>query len=431
MKCSTEKIPLLTFSTQRAIYNLNPPYQRESGVWSTVKKQLFVDSLMNGYDVPKIYVHELRDNRRFQYAVIDGKQRIGAIWEFFDDGFPLDPSGFTLTGRPRDLRPQLRRDQPQGGDRYSELSAAWAAELQGRSLDVVVVSDATEDDIEELFSRLNNGEPLTAAERRNAMGGDMNGLIREVGGHPFFTDRVRFSNRRLQHLEVAAKFLRIEKARGSGSDMFVDLKKRFLDELAESGSRMNPSERDRLLTRVKSGLAPMMAVFHHQDPLLGKQAYPPMYYLFLATLDASYGHPQLWSKAQTFLPQFELLRATNLALPEEQRDNFLTEYGRLIQQGTNDRLSLKRRVETLVQFFLRANPDVGFLDHRRAYSQEERFVIWVRADRKCESCGVEISNLDEMEADHELQHRFSGTTTLDNARSLCGPCNHKLGQPAR
>ena len=38
----------------------DPPYQRPSAVWSLAKQQLFIDSLINGYDVPKIYLHDLR-----------------------------------------------------------------------------------------------------------------------------------------------------------------------------------------------------------------------------------------------------------------------------------------------------------------------------------------------------------------------------------
>ena len=56
--------------------------ERESGVWSTEKKQLFLDSLFNGFDIPKIYLHDLRGNDpRYDFAVIDGKQRLHAIWD--------------------------------------------------------------------------------------------------------------------------------------------------------------------------------------------------------------------------------------------------------------------------------------------------------------------------------------------------------------
>src|SRR2546430_1072171 len=53
LKCVTKPFTLGTFLVTRNAININPPYQRESGVWSTAKKQLFIDSLMNEFDVPK------------------------------------------------------------------------------------------------------------------------------------------------------------------------------------------------------------------------------------------------------------------------------------------------------------------------------------------------------------------------------------------
>src|SRR5690606_32825136 len=79
------------------------------------------------------------------------------------------------------------QDPPTGGSKFSALPEFWQEEFRGTSLSVVMIQDASDDDIEELFSRLNNGEPLNAAEKRNAMSGDMSKLIREVAKHKFFT----------------------------------------------------------------------------------------------------------------------------------------------------------------------------------------------------------------------------------------------------
>ena len=61
----------------------NAPYQREGAVWSLEQQQLFIDSLLNGYDVPKIYLHDLRGKHPTKvYAIVDGKQRLTTIWRF-------------------------------------------------------------------------------------------------------------------------------------------------------------------------------------------------------------------------------------------------------------------------------------------------------------------------------------------------------------
>lgn len=86
MECTTKPITIGLLMVERNVINDSPPYQRESGIWSREKQQLFLDSLFNNYDVPKLYFHDLRGKHpKFKYAVIDGKQRLHAMWDFLDD----------------------------------------------------------------------------------------------------------------------------------------------------------------------------------------------------------------------------------------------------------------------------------------------------------------------------------------------------------
>src|SRR5919198_2448554 len=156
---------------RHALYD-DPPYQRQSAVWSLDRQQRFIDSLLNGYDVPKIYLHDLRGQHPTRvYALVDGKQRVTTIWRFLRDEFPLSPSFQVEEANLPELPPGT--PPPLAGQRFSELHPAWQAVLRGTGLSVVLIQNATEEDIEELFARLNNGQPLNAAEKRNARGGEM------------------------------------------------------------------------------------------------------------------------------------------------------------------------------------------------------------------------------------------------------------------
>jgi hypothetical protein len=142
----------------RSAIDDSPPYQRPADRWSLGHRQRFIDSLLNGYDVPKLYFHDLRGIHPTKvYAVIDGKQRLHAIWGFIAGTFGLADS-FVLEAEPEPALTAARPPRP--GMRWNDLDPAWRSTFLGTYLSVVLVQRATEADIDELFFRLNSGVPL-------------------------------------------------------------------------------------------------------------------------------------------------------------------------------------------------------------------------------------------------------------------------------
>lgn len=87
-------------------------------VWTLDKKQLLIDSIINDFDIPKIYFHDLTEhdkNSKHDYAIIDGRQRLEAVWGFIDGAFPLADEFEYL----RDPRVQA------AGLTYKELSSKY------------------------------------------------------------------------------------------------------------------------------------------------------------------------------------------------------------------------------------------------------------------------------------------------------------------
>jgi hypothetical protein len=424
MHCVTERMSIGMFVVEKNVINDSPEYQRESGVWSPEKQQLFLDSIFNKFDVPKLYLHDLRGKHgKYKFAVIDGKQRLHTIWSFIDGDISLadDFAMFEPEGR----------TPPATKASFTGLTPDWQEIFKGKLLDVVLVRDASPEDIEELFSRLNNGEPLNAAEKRNALGGDMCQLIREIAKLPFFSAKIPFGNNRYQYYEVAAKMLLIEKSESDTDNPFCDLKKKFLDNLVKSNRKMSAAARDGILKRVSDELKIVSRVFGKDDPLLSKQAAVPLYYLFVKVMNGAYAHATLFSDLRKFLEDFHVKRQQNLQKKEEERDPVLTEFGRLMQQGTNDLNSLMQRVSILRRSFLQEYPDVALRDKKRAYSEEERFAIFVLSGKQCAECKKALKDIDEMEADHQSQWAHGGATTLKNARALCITCNKSLAKKTK
>lgn len=402
---------------ERRLINLEPAYQREAGVWSPEKKQLFIDSIINGYDVPKVYMHKLdQDKTGYAYAVVDGKQRISTLLDFMDGKFEF-AEDFKYVGYPCDV-------PPKPGDTFTDLHDQSQDIFKEKSLDVVIIETDDEEDIEELFSRLNNGEKLNAAESRNAIGGKMAALIRKLAATSFFTEKIRFPNKRYAHYEVACKLLLIESThQKTGVAVPCDLKKKYLDTFVRDNRNMSDADAEKLLNKVIVQLNALAAVFEPKDIELEKQSYPQLMYLFGKQILARYGAEDMPGRMKTFLAKFRLERLGNLKLDEDSRDAELVSYGLYMQQGTNDAGSMQKRLDILTKRFLKSNPDVRLKDTKRAFTLDERWVLWQRAEKKCEECGKELLTLEDLDGDHIVWHHHGGSTSLDNARALCVPCN--------
>ncbi|MER7137439.1 DUF262 domain-containing protein [Streptomyces sp. NPDC000341] len=74
---------------KRQLLNLTPPYQRRS-VWNQQYREYFIETIMLGYPAPAIFLHEdIRSDGTAHYNVVDGKQRLTAIFEFIAGNFAI------------------------------------------------------------------------------------------------------------------------------------------------------------------------------------------------------------------------------------------------------------------------------------------------------------------------------------------------------
>ena len=211
---------VLELYQQRFRINMDPPYQRLS-VWGEENQSRFIDSIINGVDIPKLYFHEVTGQdaspAAFRFSVIDGKQRLLALFAFIENKLKL-PGDFKYFDDDTCQAAGLTYDELL--DRYPLLRSRF----DGFSVPVVLVETNDVEMIEELFWRLNIQVTLTGPEKRNALGGPIAGLIREVARHAFFRESIPIKNDRYQHLNLAAKFLYI--CHGDG---VVETKKAILD----------------------------------------------------------------------------------------------------------------------------------------------------------------------------------------------------------
>ncbi|MBL4745799.1 MAG: DUF262 domain-containing protein [Flavobacteriaceae bacterium] len=261
---------------QRSEIDFEPSYQRKGNLWGDRDKAYLIDSIINGFDVPKIYltdftiVNSALNEKNLSYSVIDGRQRLESIFAFMGDKIPLN-NDFVYYENP-----SLKI----GGKYYSDLKMNYPKiieVLEEFNLDVMSVIADDVAKIKDLFIRLNKSKPLTGAELRNAMEGIIPDLIRGLVDRPFFKTNIKFSTQRGQDSNAAAKILLIEHRK-----RFVDTKKSNLDKFVNEGTKSEEPE-----IYVDSAFAAqkiidsMHEIFESSDPLLGAQGILSIFYILI------------------------------------------------------------------------------------------------------------------------------------------------------
>jgi hypothetical protein len=332
--------------------DMAPPYQRKSEIWSKWKRAHLIDSIINDFDVPKFYVASSiehtsgRMNKNAKaLAIIDGKQRFQAIFDFFSDNVPLNASFIFDADPTLDL----------AGLKYSQLSfrSAWLIEKIENFVPAVmnVLTDEP-NKIDELFVRLNSGEAATGSERRNAMKGPVPPILRDLVLHPFFQRKISFTTKRMQEYNLAAKLLLLEYKRS-----FVDTKAKNLNDLADIAAKWeddNPGQVNGDLDpyaaardRVFQILDLLAAEFNDRDSLLASQGGIPLYYWFARE------NPRKSNELRDFLDEFtkqvkEILLMQRLD-PELADPELVSYY--TMGRTTNDQASLEGRYKILLKRF--------------------------------------------------------------------------------
>ena len=422
MNCTTTMMTIGKLYTYQNNIDFNPPYQRKAGVWNAQKKALLVDSVLNGFDIPKLYLHTQPKEDPFNWAVVDGKQRITSLLEFMNDGFPLAKT-FSYTG------PELPggANPPKRGQLWSELDSAVKEVYKAYSIATTEINDATRSEIENLFIRLNDGVKLNDAEYRQGLGGVVLELIDEVEKHPLFTSKVGFKDNRFDYKEVACRLIVAEYILSKNQEIST-LKRAVLDKFVVDQASMDKADQQKLLTKIKGNLDFMVSCFSNGSKELTKST-TQLYYIWLRTLRSQYAHATMPAKVLKFVENFAADRIIDAKKDDKKQDDLLKQFKWLSGQNTNDGDSMSERSHILTKKFLEANPDVAAKDSKRAFNEDEKFVLWLRADKKCqgEGCGVELADYKTFHADHIVPHSAGGFTTLENGQALCPSCNLKKG----
>ncbi|MBO5373546.1 MAG: DUF262 domain-containing protein [Lachnospiraceae bacterium] len=180
------------------IIDLNAPIQQKAGIWDEDKKSLFIHSIImsNMYSIPTVYFKkEIISDKKYQYSVIDGIQRMAAIFNFIDNRFCLiHVPPVILNGVTYDV----------SGKYFSELEQACQQKIIRFKMKIEIFEPENGDTeeyvnamLEDVFSRLNLAVPLASnqlckADTSNAI------LIHELLGSRFFLESCCYTKGQLE-----------------------------------------------------------------------------------------------------------------------------------------------------------------------------------------------------------------------------------------
>lgn len=162
---------------------VNNSYQRAAGLWPEGPSSYFIDTILEGFPFPKIYMYEYisRNDRRTKKEIVDGQQRITTIRRYLNNDF------------------RVRGDSPHAGKFFRELDEETQDRFLSYTVSTDVIRNASRSEILQMFRRMNAYTlPLNNAEKRhssfsgefkwfiNGMSDSLNEFFTEFG---VFTDR--------------------------------------------------------------------------------------------------------------------------------------------------------------------------------------------------------------------------------------------------
>lgn len=242
MKIAIQNWSIQELLDKKAEINPKPQYQRTE-VWTVARKQNLIDSILCGYDLPKFYVRYFADGKDgFDFEVTDGQQRMTAIWDFLADKIVL-AKGTKFEGT--DL----------SSIKFSELAEKAKQHVLNFPLTFSEILSGTNDEINMLFARLQQGVSLNPAELRNAIPSLIGVEIKKLVHHGLFKDS-KIDDRRFKHQEYLDNVFTLSYYKNN-----KDLKAKAMTELYYDLGESNASAEIKTLTAtVKDTLNSMQKI---------------------------------------------------------------------------------------------------------------------------------------------------------------------------
>jgi hypothetical protein len=418
----------------------NPEYQR-GAVWSLTHKRKLIDSVLRGYPLPLIYLHHIKKTvagmQREDLEIIDGQQRITALYEFAEGSFSLfDPVKDDKQAKfPAFIK---RQPCPWAGMLFSALAEDLQNQFLDTSLPIAKIETTEANEVRDLFVRLQSGLPLNAQETRDAWPGQYTEFVLAVGGkpelarypgHAFFQGPMGLNPRtdRGKTRQFAAQISMLFLShRERGSSMFPDINAPGINDFYFSNIDFE---------RTCADAKRFIEILNKLSDLIGNGKRPKLkahdaMHLILLVDSLWDDYTRSWERAlPAALDRFlEGLASAKAKKDAENPDEFWIRYGQWTRVNSDRGERIAHRHAFYMEKMLEYLGPLQLKDPQRVFGELEREILFFKYHKLCAVCQAQIP-WNEAQVHHVIEHSQGGQTLLTNAALVHKAC-HPKGEAA-
>lgn len=255
---------------EKGTINFDYPIQRTGNQWDLLQKSLLIHSLAEDFPVPSLYTiteeKEIEGKKKNIYYILDGKQRLTNIKNFLQNDYILheDTPDAEIDGEKYKLASKS----------YDDLDEEVRDKIDSFMIQIYKLEETTDEQIEELFFRLNNGTPLSKQQKAKAkMGMDWAIKIKDLTNHELMRDKASFTELQKRKADDETVILQTMML----LDEEYDLKSISSNDVFKYAQTLRDNkEKFEIIDQVKKAMDYLNTAFEEKESVLLKKIHFPM-----------------------------------------------------------------------------------------------------------------------------------------------------------
>ena len=417
------------------ILRVNHEYQRGLR-WTEIQKCMFIDSIFRGYSIPAFYLHmekvESGSISNTFYDIVDGQQRIDAVYSYSEGSFQLlDPSSETNFRFPTFMKGE---DCPWGGKRFGDLSEELQQKLLETNVVVYELATVNKNEIRDLFIRLQGGTPLTPQDKRDSWPGNFTEFVLRTGGkkdvekwygHPLFKEF--FTGNESKRRQFVAQ-LYMQYSSVNKSKRFCDMKSVNIDDFYHRNVGFEDKSHE--CRRFEKICETLYNVFSgRKNRIVGHS----LIHSFLLVDSLMDDYARGWEgKLANAIHEFERRCKEASSANKKGVENEFEQYWDHYAQWTRTNADLGSTIQRRHTFYSREMLELlapKKRDESRRFTNFEKQSIFFRDSELCQFCRMQEQehkvSWKDSEVHHVIPHSKGGSTTLENGALMHRDCHPK------